>query len=87
MTKLPSLIKTSVSVIDSTTINASFDNPDLNASVAGLDEETVKWAIENNIPVYAVKENSTVLDVTKENLYPDSNVIEIETYKEVLSKI
>lgn len=29
-----------VSIIDSTTINASFDNLDLNASVAGLDEET-----------------------------------------------
>ena len=44
-------------------------------------------AIENNIPVYAVKENSTVLEVTKENLYPASNIIEIETYKDVLSKI
>lgn len=34
-----------VSVIDSTTINASFDNLDLNASIAGLDEETEKMNI------------------------------------------
>ena len=52
-----------------------------------LGSTPVMKAIENNIPVYAVKENSTVLDVTKKHLYPDSNVIEIETYKEVLSKI
>jgi hypothetical protein len=34
-----------VSIIDSTTINASFDNLDLNASVAGLTEETSKMNI------------------------------------------
>ena len=34
-----------VSVIDSTTINASFDNLDLNASVAGFNEETNKMNI------------------------------------------
>ena len=34
-----------VSVIDSTTINASFDNLDLNASVAGFNEETRKMNI------------------------------------------
>ena len=34
-----------VSIIDSTTINASFDNLDLNASVAGFDEETSKMNI------------------------------------------
>ena len=34
-----------VSIIDSTTINASFDNLDLNASVAGLTEETNKMNI------------------------------------------
>lgn len=34
-----------VSVIDSTIINASFDNLDLNASIAGLDEETEKMNI------------------------------------------
>ena len=34
-----------VSMIDSTTINASFDNLDLNASVAGLTEETNKMNI------------------------------------------
>lgn len=40
-------------------------------------------AIEKNIPVYAIKENQTVLNVTK-NHFPEKNsIIEIDTYNEL----
>ncbi len=44
-------------------------------------------AIKNNIKIYAVKENQTELDVTKEKLFPDSNIVEVDTYDELLSVI
>ena len=44
-------------------------------------------ALKHNIPVYAIKENQTELDITKNNILKQSNIIEIDTYKEVLSKI
>lgn len=50
-----------VSIIDSTTINASFDNLDLNASVAGLNEETSKMNI--------------LLDLSAEKLKADMDTI------------
>ena len=50
-----------VSIIDSTTINASFDNLDLNASVAGLNEETDKMNI--------------ILDLRAEQLKADMDTI------------
>jgi hypothetical protein len=50
-----------VSVIDSTTINASFDNLDLNASVAGFNEETSKMNI--------------ILDLRAEKLRADMDTI------------
>ena len=50
-----------VSIIDSTTINASFDNLDLNASVAGLTEPTDQMNI--------------ILDLTAEKLKADMDTI------------
>ena len=44
-------------------------------------------ALKRGIKVYAVKENVTELDVTKEKLFPGSNVIEIDTYDELLNII
>ncbi len=44
-------------------------------------------SIKRNIPIYAVRENSTELDVNKENLLPNANIIEVNTYKEVLELI
>ena len=40
-------------------------------------------ALKNGIKVYAVRENQTELDVTKEKLFPDSDIIEIDTYDEL----
>lgn len=44
-------------------------------------------AVKRNIPVYAIKENSTELDVTNEKLFQNSNIIEVETYQELINLI
>lgn len=44
-------------------------------------------AVKRNIPVYAVKENNTVLDVTNENLHKAENIILVETYEKCLELI
>lgn len=44
-------------------------------------------ALKKNIPVYAVKENSTELNVTKNKLFPNSNIIEVESYEKCLKMI
>ena len=44
-------------------------------------------SLKNNIPVYAITENKTELDITKEKLFPNSNIIEIETYEKCLELI
>ena len=44
-------------------------------------------AIKQNIPIYAIKENSTELEVTKNKLFKNSNIIEIETYEKALKTI
>lgn len=44
-------------------------------------------ALKQNIQVFAVKENQTELDVTKNKLFKNSNIIEIPTYKDTLNKI
>jgi len=51
-----------------------------------LGSPAVIEATERNIPVYAVKENSTVLDVTKEKLFHNSSIIIADTYDEVFEK-
>lgn len=43
--------------------------------------------LKNNIPVYAVKENFTQLNLTKNKILPNSNIIEIPTYEELLDII
>ena len=40
-------------------------------------------ALENDIPVYAVKENKTVLNVTKDAFLKKNGIIETETYNEL----
>lgn len=44
-------------------------------------------ALKRNIPIYAVKENSTILDITKDKLFNYTNIIEVETYEECLELI
>ena len=44
-------------------------------------------ALKQNIPVFAIRENQTELDVTKNKLFKNSNIIEIPTYKDALNKI
>lgn len=44
-------------------------------------------AVKRNIPVYAVKENATVLDVTNENLHHSESIIVAETYQECFDLI
>lgn len=44
-------------------------------------------AVKRNIPVYAVKENSTILDVTKDKLFPASCITEVDTYEQCLNMI
>ena len=44
-------------------------------------------AVKRNIPTFAVKENSTILNVTKDSLLKDSNIIEINTYQQALEAI
>ena len=40
--------------------------------------------IKKNIKIYAIKNNKTVLDVTKEKLFQNSNIIEVENYEKCL---
>ena len=42
-------------------------------------------SLKRNIPIYAIKENSTVLNITKKNI--SDKIIEVETYEEALSLI
>lgn len=44
-------------------------------------------AVKNNIPVYAIGENKTVLEITKRKLFSSSNIIEVPTYKKCLELI
>lgn len=44
-------------------------------------------AVKRGIKVYAVQENETELDVTKEKLFPHSDIIEIDTYDKLLQII
>lgn len=51
-----------------------------------LGSPSVFDALENNIPVYAVKENKTILNVTSDIFFKKNGIIEIDTYEE-LNKI
>ena len=44
-------------------------------------------ALKHGIKVYSVRENQTELDVTKEKLLPNSNIIEVDTYEKLLEFI
>jgi len=44
-------------------------------------------ALERDIPVFAVKENSTELNVTKNKLFKNSDIIEVASYEECLNKL
>lgn len=44
-------------------------------------------ALKRGIKVFAVKENSTLLDVTKDKLFKSSGIVEVDTYKECLELI
>lgn len=44
-------------------------------------------ALDRGIKIYAIKENSTELDVTNEKLFNNPNIIEVATYEECLNHI
>lgn len=44
-------------------------------------------AIKREIPVFAIKENITEINVTKDKLFKNSNIIEVDTYEECLDLI
>jgi hypothetical protein len=44
-------------------------------------------ALNLNIPIFAIKENHTELNITKQKLFNNSNIIEINTYEQCLEKI
>lgn len=50
------------------------------APATALGSSAVFDALENNIPVYAVKENKTVLNVTKDVFFKKKGIINIDTY-------
>lgn len=41
-------------------------------------------ALKNNIKVFAVKENSTTLNITKQKLFPNSQIVEVDKYTDIL---
>lgn len=44
--------------------------------------------LKRNIPVYAVEENKTILDVTKEKIFPTTDgIIPVKSYRELLEKL
>lgn len=44
-------------------------------------------AVRRSIKVYAIKENSTVLNVTNSNFFKSDKIIEVETYKDCLALV
>ena len=48
-----------------------------------LGSSAVLDALENNIPVYAVKENKTVLNVTKDAFLKKNGIIEVDSYEDL----
>lgn len=52
-----------------------------------LGSTPVFQALKRDIPVYAVKENQTELNVTKDKLFNSSAIIEVETYEDCLNLI
>ncbi|MDD3150581.1 MAG: DUF3326 domain-containing protein [Candidatus Gastranaerophilales bacterium] len=44
-------------------------------------------AIEENIPVFAVKENKTILNISQNNLFESKNIINVETYEEIIKHL
>ena len=69
----------------SVTDGVSVDNLDfLVMPYDALGSVPVFEALKRNIPVYAVKENSTVLNVTNRLLFKSDRIIEAATYQECL---
>ena len=52
-----------------------------------LGSSTVIDAIQNNIPVYAIKENATVLNIDKTSLNIDDKITELNTYDDYIDII
>lgn len=44
-------------------------------------------AIKRNIPVFAIKENKTLLNITNANFFKSDKIIEVDTYKECLELV
>ena len=66
----------------------SIDNLDfLVMPFNSLGSTPVFEAIKRNIPIYAVKENCTLLNIDNESLFKSDKIIEVATYKECLELI
>ena len=66
----------------------SIDNLDyLVMPYNSLGSTPVFEAIKRNIPIYAIKENSTALDVTNDNLHHSDKITVLDSYEECLKLI
>lgn len=73
-----------------TTNNQGINISDLDFLVMpwnSLGSTPVFESLERNIPVYAIKENNTELNISKNNILKRSNIIEVETYEKALNLI
>lgn len=52
-----------------------------------LGSSTVLDSVEKKIPVYAIKENKSVLDINKYSIGKENDIIEIQTYDEFIKNI
>ncbi|MBO5435037.1 DUF3326 domain-containing protein [bacterium] len=66
----------------------SVDNVDfLVMPYNSLGSTPVFEALKRNIPIYAVRENKTLLNVKNSNLFKSNRIIEVESYKDCLKLI
>ncbi|MBP3820599.1 DUF3326 domain-containing protein [bacterium] len=71
-----------------TDLNSGINVNDLNYLIMPYDSLgsiPVFEALKRNIKIYSVRENYTQLNVTKEKIFKNSNIVEIESYEKLLS--
>ena len=76
-----------VSIIDSTTINASFDNMDLNASVAGLSEPTDKMNIMLDLRAEKLKADMDTINGAMDNADISITLIPAEKTTAIMANV
>lgn len=76
-----------VSMIDSTTINASFENLDLNASIAGIDEPTNKMNIILDLQAEQLKADMDTINGTMGNANISVTVVPAENTTAMMANV